>query len=88
MLWAPQYFQPFLLLEIRLVVMFFDQAAYYSAEGGIAVWLKIIIGAAAGLIVGHWVPPGYAVWALIGVVLGALADIVLNRYLKKEKEQE
>jgi uncharacterized membrane protein YoaK (UPF0700 family) len=68
--------------------MFFKTAAYYSPEEGFSVWVKIVIGAIVGLVVGHWVPPGYAVWVLIGIILGALLDFTAARYFKKEKQSE
>ncbi|HHT36876.1 MAG: hypothetical protein ACE3NC_03640 [Candidatus Wallacebacter cryptica] len=52
------------------------------------MWVKIVIGAIVGLVVGHWVPPGYAVWVLIGIILGALLDFTAARYFKKEKQSE
>ncbi|HOB08084.1 MAG: hypothetical protein WAP20_05255 [Limnochordia bacterium] len=48
------------------------------------MWVKLVIGAALGLIVGHWVAPGYAAWVLLGMALGALTDIVINRMRRKK----
>ncbi len=50
------------------------------------MWVKLVIGAIAGLVVGHWVTPGYAVWALIGIILGALVDLVMRTQGKKYTE--
>lgn len=52
------------------------------------MWLKILIGAVAGLIVGHWVEPGYAVWVLIGIIVGALLDVLLQKRSQSTKEQQ
>ncbi len=51
------------------------------------MWVKIIIGAIAGLIIGHWISPGYAVWALIGIIIGALLDLVMKTQFNKETEE-
>jgi len=34
------------------------------------MWWKLAAGAAAGLVVGHFVVPGYWLWLVVGVVAG------------------
>ncbi|HHX01464.1 MAG TPA: hypothetical protein GX739_02205 [Firmicutes bacterium] len=50
------------------------------------MWIKLVIGAIAGLIAGHWVTPGYAAWVLIGMLLGALTDVVFNTFFKNRDQ--
>lgn len=38
------------------------------------MWWKIALGAAAGLVVGHFVVPGYWLWVVAGIVLGYAAE--------------
>ncbi len=47
-------------------------------KGGEAMWIKLVIGAIAGLVVGHFVTPGYALWVLLGIILGYIVDIFTN----------
>ncbi len=49
------------------------------------MWVKLVIGAVAGLIIGHFVTPGYALWVVLGIIFGYLVDLGLG---KKAKEQE
>lgn len=48
------------------------------------MWVKLVIGAIAGLIIGHWVAPGYAVWAITGIILGGLVELVVRMQTKKQ----
>lgn len=38
------------------------------------MWPKVAIGAVAGLLVGHFVEPGYALWVVLGVAGGYGVD--------------
>ncbi|HEX6972543.1 MAG TPA: hypothetical protein VF234_10015 [Limnochordia bacterium] len=38
------------------------------------MWLKVAIGAVCGLVVGHFVEPGYPLWVVLGVAGGYGAD--------------
>jgi len=48
------------------------------------MWWKVGAGAVAGLVVGYFVAPGYALWVVVGVVVGYLAHILLERKGKRE----
>jgi|BioPla2DNA2_1021312.scaffolds.fasta_scaffold196355_2 uncharacterized membrane protein YeaQ/YmgE (transglycosylase-associated protein family) len=52
------------------------------------MWYKLVIGAVAGLIAGHWVAPGYAAWVLLGMILGALTDVVIKSFFKSKQQTE
>ncbi|MFO7318232.1 MAG: hypothetical protein FWJ64_00620 [Limnochordia bacterium] len=43
------------------------------------MWWKLAAGAAAGLVVGHFVVPGYWLWLVVGVVAGYLAETFNRR---------
>jgi|GEM_PF-1083449 len=38
------------------------------------MWWKLAVGAVAGLVVGHFVAPGYWLWVVVGVVAGYLVE--------------
>lgn len=48
------------------------------------MWWKLAVGAVAGLIVGHFVTPGYALWVVVGIVAGYLVET----YNQRQKRQE
>lgn len=52
------------------------------------MWIKLVIGAVAGLLVGHWVAPGYAVWTLIGIIIGALVEFLMKNNSETKSETE
>lgn len=52
------------------------------------MWIKLVIGAVAGLLVGHWVAPGYAVWTVIGIIIGALVDFLMKNNSVTETEAD
>lgn len=43
------------------------------------MWWKLAAGAVAGLVVGHFVVPGYWLWVVIGVIAGYLAEVYARR---------
>lgn len=43
------------------------------------MWLKLAIGAIIGLIVGHFVAPGYSFWLIIGVLAAFGAEVWATR---------
>lgn len=49
------------------------------------MWIKLAIGAIVGLILGHFLAPGYALWVVLGIIGGYLAEVWLK---KRQKEQE
>lgn len=49
------------------------------------MWWKLLIGLVLGLIVGNYVAPGYWLWALIGLILGYLADLCTKRRASGKK---
>lgn len=57
-------------------------------QEGMQMWYKLVIGAVAGLIAGHWVAPGYAAWVLLGMILGALTDVVIKSFFKSKQQTE
>lgn len=50
------------------------------------MWWKLAAGAVLGLVVGHFVVPGYALWVVVGLVLGYGAEVLAQR--KKEKQAQ
>jgi len=50
------------------------------------MWIKLVLGAAAGLVIGHWAAPGYAAWVLLGIALGALVDVGIRTYRGKKEQ--
>jgi len=70
----------------RFCVMFSDHGEYCVEGEETQMWIKLVIGAIAGLIAGHWVTPGYAAWVLIGMLLGALTDVVFNTFFKNRDQ--
>lgn len=48
------------------------------------MWWKLAAGAVLGLVVGHFVVPGYALWVVVGLVLGYLAEIYAQRRAKEK----
>ena len=51
------------------------------------MWIKLVLGAIIGLIIGHFVTPGYAVWVIIGLVAGFIVEYVQNA-IKQTKRPE
>lgn len=51
------------------------------------MWGRMAIGAVVGLIVGHFIAPGYAPWLVIGVSLGYLTTVGLERAAQRRQEQ-
>lgn len=39
------------------------------------MWINLVVGAILGLVVGHFAPPGYALWVIIGLVAGYLVHL-------------
>ncbi|NLJ75238.1 MAG: hypothetical protein GX331_09640 [Firmicutes bacterium] len=48
------------------------------------MWIKIAVGAVLGLIVGHFVPPGYALWVVLGVIGGYLVELLVGKKADQE----
>lgn len=48
------------------------------------MWWKLAAGAVVGLVVGHFVVPGYALWLVVGVVAGYLVEA----YQQRKKRQQ
>lgn len=68
----PSYSAAYLLIG-RLV-----RAMNRRREVGV-VWLKLAVGAAVGLAVGHIVSPGYWLWLVIGVLAAFGAEVWVQR---------
>jgi len=51
------------------------------------MWIKLAAGAVAGLILGYFFPPGYAVWVVAGIVAGYLVELLTQRRKAKQKAQ-
>lgn len=51
------------------------------------MWIKLAIGAIIGLIVGYFVPPGYALWVVLGVVGGYLVELFMGRKANGNKSE-
>lgn len=49
------------------------------------MWLKLAIGAVVGLVVGHFVPPGYALWVILGIVVGYLVELWVTKDKTEQK---
>lgn len=52
------------------------------------MWVKILVGAVAGLIVGHWVEPGYAIWVVVGIILGVVVDLIMKAQVNKKTSEQ
>lgn len=52
------------------------------------MWWKIAVGAAVGAVVGAFVPPGYALWIVVGVVGGYLAETLTQRARAKASSSQ
>lgn len=52
------------------------------------MWIKLIIGALAGLVVGHFVTPGYALWVVVGIIVGFLADLLTKKLARTNLEKK
>jgi len=51
-----------------------------NGRGGLCtMWWKLLIGAIVGLLVGHFVTPGYWLWVIVGLVAGYLAELWAQR---------
>lgn len=50
------------------------------------MWWRVAAGAVIGLIAGSFLPPGYALWVVLGIVGGYLVDLWLKRRPKGERE--
>lgn len=50
------------------------------------MWWRLAAGAVIGLAVGSFAPPGPALWLVLGVAGGYLADLALKRRAKGERE--
>lgn len=52
------------------------------------MWIKILIGAIAGLVVGHFVTPGYALWVIVGIILGFIVELASKKLRKSDEEKQ
>lgn len=48
------------------------------------MWIKLAIGAIVGLVLGHFLAPGYGLWVVLGIIGGYVVDVILK---KREKQQ-
>ncbi len=51
------------------------------------MWWKLLIGGILGLLVGHYVTPGYWLWVIIGLVLGYLVEVWTERQSRPKKAE-
>ena len=51
------------------------------------MWIKLAIGAIVGLVLGYFLPPGYALWVVVGIVAGYLVELLTQRRKSKQKAQ-
>lgn len=51
------------------------------------MWWRLLIGGILGLLVGHYLAPGYWLWVIIGLILGYLVDVWTERQSKAGKAQ-
>lgn len=49
------------------------------------MWIKLAIGAIVGLVLGHFLAPGYALWVIVGIIGGYVTDVLLK---KRANDQE
>lgn len=56
---------------------------------GPGMWARMAVGAVAGLVVGHFTRPGYALWLTAGITAGYAAELWAERSReRKQKESE
>lgn len=48
------------------------------------MWWKLAAGAVLGLVIGHFVAPGYALWIVVGIVAGYLVEAIQQRKKRRE----
>jgi len=51
------------------------------------MWLKLAIGAIVGLILGYFLPPGYALWVVLGIAAGYVAELITSKKKARQKAQ-
>ena len=51
------------------------------------MWWKLLVGGILGLLVGHYVAPGYWLWVIIGLILGYLGQVWADRRVKLVKKE-
>lgn len=51
------------------------------------MWIKLLGGAVLGFIVGYFVPPGYPLWVILGVIAGYLWELWVSKE-KREKDED
>lgn len=47
------------------------------------MWVKLAVGAVVGVVLGYFLPPGYALWVILGVIGGYLAELWSQKKAKK-----
>lgn len=52
------------------------------------MWWKLLVGGILGLLVGHYVTPGYWLWVVIGLILGYLVQVWTDRQTGKGTRKE
>lgn len=52
------------------------------------MWWKLAVGAVLGLVAGHFIAPGYALWVVVGLVLGYGAEVWSERRKKQKASAE
>lgn len=51
------------------------------------MWIKLAVGAVVGLVLGHFLAPGYALWVVLGIVAGYLVDVWQRKRTKEERSE-